>query len=463
VIDVLQRRLRYLRRKPFDVATAAGRDAERYRLAAWTVAANVFARSAGLVLMVASIRLTTHYLGDERFGVWAVFSSLIAMLSFADLGIGNAMVNRVAAVRLSPDSTALTRAISGGIGLLIVVGGAVAMLLWLLAGAIDWGRLLKLSNVAVAQEARSTAMLFALVFGANLVANGLLKALIGQQRGFEAHLITLLAAALACGTLWLASDRQADVPTLLGATFGVQTAITLLAALRLAQRGQLKVKGLAGAVRAERAPLLGIGALFFALQIGTMVGWGADALILGSVAGAAHVAAFAIAQRLFQLVTQPLAMLNAPLWAAYADAVAHADGAFLRRTFVRSLVTSFVLSTLLSIVLWLAAPVLLPWWTRGTVTVSPVLIALAAVWAVLEATGTALATYLNGVNIVRQQLAVVALFCVFGVPLKIIAALQFGAPGLLAATITAYVLTTLVPFMTVFRTAIFAPMARSKT
>jgi O-antigen/teichoic acid export membrane protein len=461
VIDALSRKLRYLRFAPFDTTTAAGRDAERYRLAAWTLAASALARAAGLTLMVASIRLTTHYLGTERFGVWAVFSSLVAMLSFADLGIGNAMVNRVASMRLSHDSTMLTRAVSGGIGLLMIVGGAAAMLLWLLAGAVDWGRLLKLSDPAITQEAQRAAILFALIFGANLVANGLLKALIGQQRGFEAHLITLVAALLACGALWLASERRADVPTLLGATFGVQTTVSLLAAFRLAQRGQLKMSGLVNAVRAERAPLLGMGALFFALQIGAMVGWGADALILGSVAGAAQVAAFAIAQRLFQLVTQPLAMLNAPLWAAYADAAAHADGAFLRRTFKRSMATSLIMAIALSVVLWLVSPLLLPWWTRSTVTVPPALIALAAVWAVLEATGNALGTYLNGVNIVRQQLAVVTLFCIIGVPLKIAAALHFGASGLLAATIAAYVLTTLTPYMTVFRTAILAPMSRS--
>jgi O-antigen/teichoic acid export membrane protein len=461
VIDALRRKLRYLRLAPFDTATTAGRDAERYRLAALTLAASIFARTAGLALMVGSIHLTTHYLGNERFGVWAVFSSLVAMLSFADLGIGNALVNRVAAMRLSHDPNALPRAVSGGIGLLIVVGGAAAMLLWPLAGVVDWGRLLKLSDPIIAEEARSTAIVFALIFGANLVANGLLKALIGQQRGFEAHLITLLAAVLACGTLWLAAEHRADVPTLLGATFGVQTAANLLAALRLTQRGQLRMTGLINAVRTERAPLMGVGALFFALQIGTMVGWGADALILGSVAGASQVAAFAISQRLFQLVTQPLAMLNAPLWAAYADAVAHADSTFLRRTFARSLATSSLLAALLSLVLWLVAPTLLPWWTRGTVAVPPTLIALAAVWAVLEAIGNVLGTYLNGVNIVRQQLAVVVLFCIVGVPLKIAAALHFGAIGLLAATIAAYVLTTLAPYMTIFRTAIFAPMSRS--
>jgi O-antigen/teichoic acid export membrane protein len=463
VIDALRRKLRYLRLAPFDTTTAAGRDAERYRLAAWTLAASVLSRAAGLVLMVASIRLTTHYLGNERFGVWAVFSSLVAMLSFADLGIGNALVNRVAAVRLSPDPTALARTVSGGLGLLVVVGGAAALLLWLIAGAIDWRGLLKLSDTVVATEARSAATLFALIFGANLVTNGLLKVLIGQQRGFEAHLITLLATLLACSALWFAAERRADVPTLLGATFGVQTLASLLAALRLIQRGQLKSAGLLAAVRAERAPLLGVGALFFALQIGTMVGWGADALILGSVAGAAQVAAFSIVQRLFQLVTQPLAMLNAPLWAAYADAAAHADGAFLRRTFWRSLTTSFLLATLLSTLLWLAAPLLLPWWTHGTVAVPPALIALAAVWAVLEAVGNALGTYLNGVNIVRQQLAVLIPFCMIGVPLKILAALHFGATGLLAATIMVYVLTVLAPYVTIFRRAIFAPMSRLKT
>jgi O-antigen/teichoic acid export membrane protein len=461
VIETLHRKLRYLRLTPFDTTTGQGRSAERYRLAAWALVASTFSRAAGLALMVASIRLTAPYLGTERFGVWAVFSSLVAMLSFADLGIGNAMVNRVSAMRLSNDASALTRAISGGIGLLALVGAAVAVVLLAVAGWLDWGRLLKLSAPVVAEEARSTAMLFALFFGVNLVASGALRAMLGLQRGFEVHLVTLSGTLAAGAALWLVAKPSVDVPTLLCATFGVQTIFSLLAALRLAQQGQLRMSGMGNALRTERAPLLKVGSLFFGLQIAAMVGWGADSLVLGSVAGASQVAAFAVSQRLFQLVTQPLAMLNAPLWSAYADAWAQGDSLFLRRTLVRSLTATIVLSVVLAAALCWAAPSLVSWWTRGAIDVPPLLLALAAFWAVLEATGNALAMYLNGVNIVRQQFVVVMLFCVIGVPLKVAAAVHFGAIGLVATTIAAYLLTTLLPYMTVFRPTLMAPLSRS--
>ena len=42
-----------------------------------------------------TVPLTLNYLGDERYGMWMTMSSLVAMLGFADLGVGNGLVNAV--------------------------------------------------------------------------------------------------------------------------------------------------------------------------------------------------------------------------------------------------------------------------------------------------------------------------------------------------------------------------------
>ncbi len=82
------------------------------------------------------------------------------------------------------------------------------------------------------------------------------------------------------------------------------------------------------AAKLEYRQLLNVGGLFFVLQIGTMIGWSADALIVSTLAGVTAVTQFAIVQRMYSLVSIPLSIMNAPLWGAYADANAPGLKAF---------------------------------------------------------------------------------------------------------------------------------------
>ena len=57
---------------------------------------SILAKGFSLILMIVSVTATVSYLGPERFGVWMTISSFAVMLTFLDLGVGNALMNRVA-------------------------------------------------------------------------------------------------------------------------------------------------------------------------------------------------------------------------------------------------------------------------------------------------------------------------------------------------------------------------------
>jgi O-antigen/teichoic acid export membrane protein len=51
--------------------------------------------------MVISVPLTLTYLGSERYGMWMAISSIVALLAFADFGLGNGLVNAIAVASVS--------------------------------------------------------------------------------------------------------------------------------------------------------------------------------------------------------------------------------------------------------------------------------------------------------------------------------------------------------------------------
>src|ERR1035438_2273421 len=92
---LLQLRL-LLRFTAFDTSSEAGRSKERYRRVALTTLTSVGARGIGTLMALVSVPLTLGYLGKERYGLWMTISSIVAMLSFADFGMGNGLLNAVA-------------------------------------------------------------------------------------------------------------------------------------------------------------------------------------------------------------------------------------------------------------------------------------------------------------------------------------------------------------------------------
>ncbi len=452
-------RLKFVRLLPFPTDTDEGRTAERYRLAALGTIATVASRAASMALMVLTVRWAAPELGVERFGLWATYSSMVTMLSFLDLGVGNALVNQVAHATALGDSKRLATVVMGGIGWLVIIGIAAALILAAAGAMIPWLTFFKLSTPYIAAEARNAALVFSALFGLNLISGGVLKVLAGQQQAYKAQLIVVGSTICSAPVVWLTVQKGALITTLLLAGFGLQSAITLIIVLCLLRHQKLLDIGIVGhSMREQRATILASGSLFFVLQIGTMIGWGADALMVASLAGASDVAAFAIAQRLFQFASQPISVANASLWPAYADALARADRVFLRATLRRSLVFSVAVAFTIAALLLIAGPSIILHWTRNAITVPWSLLAVFALWTCFESGGTALGMYLNGVGVVREQVVVVMCFCAIALPAKIWGLKYEGPTGLVLATTLSYLVTVVALYGTVFRRAIFEPI-----
>jgi O-antigen/teichoic acid export membrane protein len=463
-VNANRRLLQYLRLSPFAADTEAHRTAERYRLAALGALATVASRLAGIGLILLTVRLAAPQLGPERFGVWATFSGLATTLAFLDLGVGNALVNRIAHATASGDSQRLTGVVMGGLAWLLAIGSAASIILAVSSAWIPWTTLFKLSSAVSGAEARTSAFVFSWLFGLNIVSSGALKILIGQQRSYEAQFISMLAALLAYPATWIALKHGNSVGLLLVAGLGTQSILIISLALSLlARRGLLAVRRLGVCMREERNKLLSTGSMFLIVQIGTAIGWGSDTLLLASIAGAADVAAFAVAQRLFLFASQPVVILNGSLWAAYSDAHARDDRVFIRNTLRRSLAVSLAIGTGLSILLLIFGTRLASLWTESAISVPWALLAVFALWTPLEAAGTAVGYYLNGTGIVREQMVVVLAFCVLALPAKVFATLYAGATGLVAATVLAYTVTHVGLYGTVYRHRILAPMRADRS
>jgi len=444
----------YLRITPFDTATGEGRTDERYRRAAWSTITHLLSKGLAMAVMVLSVSWTITYLGAERFGIWMTIASFAGMLTFLDLGVGNALINHIAENAARDMPAELERSISGGLGFLGLIAVAVTGVLLLLAAFLPWEAAVKVADSRLVSETSRSAMLFALLFGAYLFTAGVQRVFGGLQRAFEGHLAAAIGSLLAILALWVAARNRAGVAVLLAATLGVQSLAGVPLLVLLFLRKQVSIQGMVRSTRVEGRKLLRSGSLFLVLQIGTMIGWGADSLIISSTLGAASVVVYAVTQRLFQFISQPLATVNAPLWSAYSDARARGDRQFISQTLRRSMLLTFAAATVSAVLVSIFGDWLIDVWTDGTATVPRPFVAAFAVLVVFECCGNAFAMFLNGMQIVRQQVVVVILFCLLTLPLKILGIQYLGVIVIPLTTLIVYSLVHVTFYGFLFRSHI---------
>ena len=432
------RNFSYLRFKSFDLSSEDGRNAERYRKAALSAVANTLSRSFGLILMIISVNLTMPYLGVERFGIWMTIASLVAVLSFLDLGIGNALTNRVAEIATKSNHE-LQEVISGGLAVMALLTISIGIGLITIAMYAPWEVLLKVGNPSLMPEIKTAGITFSILFACSIFSGGCQKIFHGLQQAYISHIFSAAGCILGGIFCWIAAYNQASISWLLMAILGSQIAVNSLLFCVLVYRGQFKFHNLLKYTQREFHNLFHIGLLFFLLQLGAIVGWGADSLIISSTIGVAEVTVFAIVQRLFQFSTQPFQIINAPLWAAYADAEARNERRFIRNTLTKSLLLTFYGVSAIVVFIFLFYSPIIEIWTHGNVIAPLILVLLCGAWAILEACGNAFAMFLNGTSVVRQQVIAVTIFVLIALPLKLSLVGSIGIIAIPLATIIAYI------------------------
>ena len=447
---------KYLRLKPFSEDSEMGREAERYRRALLTIIANFTHKAITLFVMFATVNITLTFLGDERFGAFMTIMGLAMMLSFLDMGVGNAITNRVAEVAAKKNSELLSEVIKGGLGTLVIISLLAFFVLWVSVGWLPWEKIIKVSDNSIHDELVETIDVFLIMFALSMAFAGVSKVYVGLQRGYQSHIYNAIGSMLSLFLVYKIVDMNGSMPLLLAGSMAGLVAANGFLFVKLIRESMFSLNGLTKSMRNEFPMIIKVGGLFFLLQIGGMVAKGVDSLVISSVIGAAAVTMYILVQRLTQLVLQPLSIVNAPLWPSYANATAHNDKDYIRKTLIKSLLLTLGISLLGALGLVFVGDYIVSIWVGDHVDISTTLLISFAIWIVLESVGNAFAMFLNGVFIVKEQVVVVIAFVVLALPLKFWFAKSGNVEDVVIAGSIAYILTTVMGYGIIFRNKISA-------
>lgn len=436
----------YLRLRPFDTSTSEGRSAERYRRAAWSTVAAVGARLLAMAVSLVTIPLAIGYLGPERYGLWVTISAVTAMLTFADFGLGNGLMNAIADAYGRDDRTSAQRAISSAfliLSALAIAGGAAFVLIF---GIVPWAEVANVSSATAVAEAGPTVVVFFLCFAVNLPLGLVQRIQYGRQEGFEVSLWAALGSLIALAGLIAAIQVRAGLPWLVLALAGGPVVATALNGALLFTRRHPELRPrLQLATGRAAVSLIRVGMLFFVLQLAVAVAYQSDVVVAAQIIGPSAAAEYSVALRLFFLTPTLLSMVFLPLWPAYAEAIARGDLAWVRRTLTRTTTLGVAATMASSAFLIVAGREVLRIWV-GPVFDPPFMMLLGmGLWAIVSTGFTSIAMFLNGATIIKFQVIVATVMAGTSILASIVLANRFGLSGVIWGTLLAYVVCAAVP------------------
>lgn len=429
------------------------RSDERYRRVGLTAITAAFARGANLITMLISVPLALHYLGNEQFGVFATLVAITAMLGFADLGLGNGLVNVVADATGRDDLVAARRSVSTAFvlltGLAVVLAGGFAALY----KYVDWAALLNVSaSRAAAHEAGPAVAAVVGCMLVNLPLGIVQRVQVALQEGFRANAWNALGAPLGLGLMAIAIGLDLGLAWIIAATTAglVLASATNAAVFFLRQRPDLRpVVRQFDPIIAQR--VLAAGVAFFVLQLGVVVTFQTDAIVLARILGPEAVTAYSVPLRLFLFVPLALSLVLAPLWPAYGEALTRGDLEWVRKTVVRSVRVTVLVSVSASVALALTAAPLVQVWVGGDVSPSPSLVVAFAIFAIVISVSNAISMFLNGTRVIRIQAVFTSITIALNLGLSVVLTRRVGISGVVWGTIIAQTTCFLIPALVVVR------------
>ncbi|WP_422739383.1 lipopolysaccharide biosynthesis protein [Micromonospora sp. WMMD729] len=423
-----------------------GSGRSRSRALVGGIVSSLAGKMVGLAAPLLITPLAFRSLGAERYGLWMAVTSLTSMALFADFGLGNGLLTRLARLRGTGERQAAAREVSSAYALLGVLSALLMTALVVSLWWVPWPALLNATAPPLAADVRPVVLLCFGAFIANIPIALIQRVQYAHQQVAQSNLWQAGGSLISVALVYAAVTNAVGHVLVIAAAVLTVPAVNLANSLCYFGWQDRELRPRLRHVRAGVARgLLRLGVRFFLLSVLASVVLNLDGFLIGRVLGLSAAATYAVVLRMFALLTLFITLVNLPLWPANSEALARGDLPWVRRVTARMVWLSALVVSLPGVAFVLVGNDVLRHWVRATDLphVSPVLFAGLALWSVLLAVAAPLFMVQNSVGLLRPQFVGWAGCLLLAVPLKVVLAHRMGLPGVALASAVTYGLTVL--------------------
>ncbi|HXB11081.1 MAG TPA: MATE family efflux transporter, partial [Bacteroidia bacterium] len=189
--------------------------------------------------------------------------------------------------------------------------------------------------------------------------------------------------------------------------------------------------------------LLNIGVVFFFIQIGALVLYETDNIVLTRVLGPRSVTTFNVGFKYFSLLIVSFSIIITPFWSAFTDAYAKKDMEWIRRS-LKKMRIFWIFFSIAALLSFLFAHKFYELWVGKTIPVSRELSLCLAIYVIAQAWQVLHSYVLNGTGKLRMQLILLIATSLINIPLSVFLVGRLGVHGTVISNIVVMVIMDIV-------------------
>jgi O-antigen/teichoic acid export membrane protein len=418
-----------------------------------TTAAAAVAKGITAAVQIALVPITLGYLGQSSYGIWMAISATVAFLQVSDLGIGNALISLTAQERIAGGHKAVVRLLKKGLLIAALIAAFVFFAGLVGIESLSWAELLAIP-AGQEVEARQAIVACLFMFCVSMPLTLAQQIRLGLMRGYGNSIFQSIGQLLNLLFVWVGVQNGVSLAALIIlATLGVLIGnFSNLMSLLMATEKEGSLPQQANAhVAPSFKSLFKHGLPFLILQVSGLFLYQSDVLIVSHFLGPEKVTDYSVSMKYFSMPILVLSFYLYSVWPAYADAKARGDWVWIRSFYRSSLKKSVAFSSVMGLSFLVASYWALPLWTSGKVNAEPALVVLLALSVGLNALGGNLASFMNGLHMLKLQTALAVIGAVIAFGLSVMWTPKIGLSGPVAATVVTNIVMYAIMFVSVQR------------
>ena len=398
----------------------------------------LFIRGTSILIGLILLPLTVGYVNSETYGLWLTISSVVAWISFFDVGIGNGLRNRLAEALAFEDYEMGRRYVSTTYAILSLIFIPLMLIMIPIAQFVDWPNILNVSTEN-SEGLLTTITITIAYFCLNFILNTINVVIIAEQRPADASLRSLIQQIVSLIIIFvLTRTTEGNLVKLCLALCASPILVVAIFNFTLFNGRYKKIAPSLRYVDFKVAPnLLRLGVQFFIIQIAGVVQFQMTNFLIMRNFGGSEVTAYNVAYKYFNILMMVWSILVTPLWVGFTDAIVQKDYQWVNNVFKRY-TRLFYIFLIIGLIMLFISGFVYDIWMGDKVAIQPKMTFWVFVYNIVFMYATLYVNFLNGAGELRVQTiaSCISPFIFLGVTFLLIH-LGFGIESILIGSIAA--------------------------
>jgi O-antigen/teichoic acid export membrane protein len=392
-------------------------------------------KGVGIAVNLALIPIGINFLDKERFGVWVIINSLLAWLTFFDLGLGNGMRNKLTAAFQKKRIKEARQLISTGY-VSIFIATSVALLGFLIANRfINWSTVFNVSAQLNPELSRVITWSISL-FLLQVVLKNIGFIMLSLQLTAINNSLSVLSNILALSIIfsWQVLKIPGSLLMYAICICGTPVVIYFLAtAIFFCGRFSFLRPGIFYFNYASLKNIGGLGVKFFVIQVAAMLLFQGNNIFITQYFGPGEVTSYNVSYRYFNVVIMVFSILLTPFWSAFTKAYTQENMEWIK-SILQRLRKLWYLSVLAVVAMVVLANYVYQLWIGDQVQVSVEMNIANGLFAIIYAWNSIYLYFLNGTGKIRLQYFLTLIVLALYVPLTMLLLQGYRHPSTIIYT-----------------------------